>query len=279
MKEARSHFEVLRERVVRNCHENEIDCDQLNLDEALRRAVIFSNKDVEAFSDQNVGRFLENTWKLLPESNISLRSRGIYTIREYRMALQKMDTFLNSLNADHIFSYYLDTPSNDDFRQMVGRAKLNLTISGIYLRIKLIGSVLLEALADYSGGDAPLSLFVGDLPKPAEIALSLENFLPVLPAPANINSATDEVYRLLEIGRTGETAFDSKNSPLSLFMYKSLSEEEISKIYLYGIDYIDGRLSTNDFLAKIPSLTLTAVAKGCAALAITRRAALLSLIE
>ena len=273
-----THFEVLHNLLTELCLENKIDCQSLNLQETLIRAVVFSNKDVEAFADRDVGKFLENTWKLLPESNISLRSRGIYTIREYRMALQKMDSFLSNLKAEHIFSCYIDTPPQDEFNRMVEQARKNLLTSMIYLRIKLVASVLLEALANFSGGDAPLSLFAGDLPKPAEIAKTLEDFLPLLPIPLFINPETDDVYRLLEIGRTGENSFDSKNSPLSLFMYKSIDKNETERIYNYALEYIEGKINTEDFLAKFPSAVLAAVVKGCASIAITRRNLLLSLI-
>lgn len=39
----------------------------------VRRAVRLSNKVVGNFADPNPGRFLDNTWKLLPETNPSLR--------------------------------------------------------------------------------------------------------------------------------------------------------------------------------------------------------------
>ena len=61
------------------------------LDHAVCRAVRVGNRDVENFSDNDAARFLDNTWKLLPESNPALHSPMVYTVRDYRIALQKME--------------------------------------------------------------------------------------------------------------------------------------------------------------------------------------------
>ena len=88
--QGRRHFEVLEERLLSIQPWCGFDCTAEEIDNSLRRAVLFSNKDVETFAEANVARFLDITWKLLPEMNSALRSRGVYTVRDYRTAIQKM---------------------------------------------------------------------------------------------------------------------------------------------------------------------------------------------
>ena len=59
------------------------------LEEITERAVRLGNRDVSNFSDNDAARFLDNTWKLLPESNPVLHSPLVYTISDYRRALRR----------------------------------------------------------------------------------------------------------------------------------------------------------------------------------------------
>ena len=61
-------------------------------------------------------RFLDNTWKLLPESNPALHSPLVYTVRDYRIALQKMEGFLAWLPAERVFHTWGDEPKPRDPR-------------------------------------------------------------------------------------------------------------------------------------------------------------------
>ena len=47
----------------------------------IHRAIAFANIDVKDFALDDPGRFLSNTWKLLPESNVPLRSRGGFSTK------------------------------------------------------------------------------------------------------------------------------------------------------------------------------------------------------
>ncbi len=275
----KTHFEVLEERLTAICTTHHINCTDYDIDSILRRAVLFSNKDVETFAEENCARFLDSTWKLLPESNISLRFRGIYTVREYRLALQNMENFLSSLKAETIFSRYHDTPGAREYDKMVMQAQINISTAVLYLRIKLIASAILEALAEYSGGDAPLSLFVGDLPKPAENFRRIEDFLPVLPKPEFSGIVAEQVFQLLETGRSSETLFDSKHSPLSLYVYKQISLEDAQKLFTSSMELFRDRISATEFLKIIPESLLHPIILACSQMAYTRRAALLSLLE
>src|SRR6185436_7208889 len=67
------------------------DCPPAMIYSMVRQAVEVGNADVANFGDNDLSVFLDNTWKLLPEANPSLHSRGAYTIKSYRSSLQKME--------------------------------------------------------------------------------------------------------------------------------------------------------------------------------------------
>jgi hypothetical protein len=94
--------------------------------QAVELAVALSNGDVASFAEQDTALFLDGTWKLLPELNSSLRLKGIYSIRNYRQALQKMAGFLNFLNPDLIFNRYRNVPSAEEYADMVRLAYQNV---------------------------------------------------------------------------------------------------------------------------------------------------------
>ena len=64
-----------------------------DIPDMIRNAVILSNKDVGSFGEPDAASFLDSTWKLLPETNISLRRAEDYTIKDYRTSIQKMEGF------------------------------------------------------------------------------------------------------------------------------------------------------------------------------------------
>jgi hypothetical protein len=256
-----------------------LDLPEDSIDQTLKLAVLFSNQDVKTFADPNVAKFLDITWKLLPESNVALRLRGSYTIKDYRKALQRMRDFLANLNPENIFNQYLDTPPDRVFRKMQERATDNINIAVEYLRIKLVGMGILESLAEYTGGDAPLSLFAGEVPKAEGSIQRINDFLPDLPVPDHIKPQKDKIFRLLKFGRFSDESFDLKNSPLSLFIYLSLSVEEIENLDLKSREFFDGKINPETYFNFVPRHVLLAVAKGCASMALTRRDKLLSFIS
>lgn len=244
------------------------------IEAVIKRAVIFSNKDVGSFCDKDPTRFLDSTWKLLPEMNASLRSRELYSIRDYRQALQKMESFLDSLNLDNIFHCYKGVPDEKAFQQMVMYAHTNVSIAIEYLEVKLLAIIILEALAEITGGDVPLSLFMGDLQKEGENVKSPEDFLPIVEDSRFIDQSSP-VFKLLDSGRTSESSFDIKNSPLSAFLYKSMGPTKIKQFLSRAKEMIAGELSALDFLYIIGRPIVSAIAKTNAQMALTRKEQLL----
>ncbi|MBN1147635.1 MAG: hypothetical protein JXA78_10300 [Anaerolineales bacterium] len=246
------------------------------IDAILRNAVGFANQDVSSFAEQDPARYLDSTWKLLPETNEALRSQKLYSISDYRQALAKMATFLSGLDPKWIFHQYKGWPEPAAFKEMELQARRNITIAGEYLRIKLATHTLLEALAEVTGGNAPLSLFMGEIPTGDETLKRMEDYLPSI-SPSEYIDHASPVYILLESGRESKPVFDLKNSPLSLYLYCNLPPEGLARMVEAGEDMCVGRKSASDFLSAVDGKIVAAVARACAEMARTRRPALLAI--
>ena len=272
--EGKSHFELMEIRLPEIIQRYGLDISNLELIETIKTAVVFANKDIENFAEVDHGRFLDNTWKLLPEINAALRLPDVYSIGTYRQALIKMDAFFTNLDVETVFGQYRGVPADEDYERMVRLARTNIRVANIYLQIKILGITILEALACATGGDAPLSLFMGDGPREGVSIKRLEYFLPELDDPTWINH-TSTIYQLLESGRTGEASFDMKNSPLSLFVYKAVPPEQITRYLQLSRDFYSGALSPIDFLNQIDQTVIRPIARASSIMVYTRRQALL----
>jgi hypothetical protein len=268
------YLNLLEGRLVDICARRQIPLPQDEIEAALKFAAVFANKDIDSFAEGDPGKFLDSTWKLLPETNVALRSRATYTVRDFRQALQKMETFLNSLDPDNIFSCYRGSPPPEVFELMMARAHQNLGIAREYLQLKWLAMAVVEALAEASGGDAPLSLFMGDMPKGSDKALNFDDLLPEVELPGWVDPDAI-MYKLLAVGRVSETSFDVKNSPLALLLYTSLPPSKIAVLLAQAQEMFAGRLRPEDLLAQIDRRVVVAVAKAAAAMAPTRREKLL----
>jgi hypothetical protein len=240
--------------------------------QGVRWAVSFANRDVANFGEKEVTRFLDNTWKLLPESNPSLRTQGVYSIRSYRVALQGMEGFLRTLDPRTIFGRYRDTPPAEEYRRMEKRGERNVITARGYLGIKLLTAAILEALAEISGGDAPVALFMGDLDA-RQKGSKLDDYLPAFRPSADLQ--LDPTLRdLLANGRASASRFDLQNSPLSLFIYLHLGTDGVRAHLDEARHVFDGALTPRRFLDAFPGNMIAAIAEGCGRMAFTRREAL-----
>jgi hypothetical protein len=242
------------------------------LTDAVRLAVVFANGDVANFADREVTRFLDNTWKLLPETNPLLRFQGVYSVKSYRSALQKMEGFLQTLDPNTIFARHGGVPTEKEYRQKLKRAERNVITARAYLGIKLLTAAILEALAEISGGDAPMSLFMGDIGAKGP-GSRLEDHLPEYRAP-NAVVLDITLHDLLAHGRASASSFDLQNSPLSLFIYLHLGTEGFRDFLGAARRMFDGALDARAFLDTLPRGLVIGIAEGCAKMAFTRRPAL-----
>jgi hypothetical protein len=246
------------------------------LDATLRRAVRFGNRDVENFSDNDPARFLDNTWKLLPESNPALHSPQVYTVRDYRIALQKMEGFLALLSPERVFHAWADEPKPEVHARRVARTAGNLELAVRYLRAKLYSIALVEAIAEVTGGDVPLDFFMGGIKSAARESMKrIEQFLPVHAGA----DADPPLNRLLVEGRASESNFDTRPSPIGAYLMAIVGEATMMKGVEHAKRWWAGAGTPSDFLAAQPAKPTAAVARAAANIVDTRRDRLFALAE
>lgn len=235
------------------------------------QAVLLANRDVRNFAEEDAARFLDNTWKLLPESNPALQFGGLYTIERYAQALYKMHGFLSALKPETIFHRFADQPDEDEYRSLLARAKHNLAIGTRYLGMKLVSAGLLHALAQLSGGDAPVAYFMGDL-QPKGPGGQLSDHLPAT-SPEGVRTADsdDELFRLLAHGRASESRFDLQHSPLSLFIYRSVDDAGLAEAVANARRLLRGEIEADGYLRILPAPVVRGVATAVGTIAFTRR--------
>lgn len=248
------------------------------LDEMLRRAVRVGNRDVENFAHNEASQFLDNTWKLLPESNPALHYPMVYTVRDYRVALQKMEGFLAWLPADRVFHTWGDEPKPEIHARRVARTAGNLELAVRYLRAKLYSIALVEALAELTGGDVPLDYFMGG----AKTATNqrdmkrIENYLPYLGSAKDLDPP---LQRLLAEGRASESSFDTKPSPVGAFLHSTVGEAAVMKGVEMAKRWWAGAGDATSFLAAQPPRPVAAIARAAANIVDMRRDRLFALAE
>jgi hypothetical protein len=254
------------------------------LEETLCRAVRVGNRDVENFSDNDPARFLDNTWKLLPESNPALHSPMVYTVRDYRIALLKMEGFLAWLPAERVFHSWNDEPRPEIHARRVARTTGNLELAVRYLRAKLYSIGVVEALAEVSGGDVPIDYFMGGHKASRASSDSealagmrrIEQFLPALPDASDLDPS---LHRLLAEGRASESSFDTGPSPLGAFLHATVGEREVMRGVELAKRWWAGAGDGAAFLASQPKRPVAAIARAAANIVDTRRDRLFALAE
>jgi hypothetical protein len=247
------------------------------LEQAVCRAVRVGNRDVENFSDNDAARFLDNTWKLLPESNPALHSPMVYTVRDYRIALLKMEAFLSWLPAERVFHSWNDEPRPEIHARRVARTAGNLELAVRYLRAKLYSIGLIEAIAEVTGGDVPVDYFMGGLKSPCRPDMKrIDQFLPVLPDAHDLDLP---LHRLLAEGRASESSFDTGPSPLGAFLHATVGEREVMKGVDMAKKWWAGVLDPMAFLASQPKRPVAAIARAAGNIIDTRRDRLFALAE
>ncbi|MGB3239381.1 MAG: hypothetical protein WBB29_13865 [Geitlerinemataceae cyanobacterium] len=253
----------------------DLNLSEMELRETVKRAVRVANRDVLGFAHPNPAMFLDNTWNLLPETNHNLMHINAYTVREYRVALQKMEGFMNFLTAEVVFRQFDGEPDDRTYHRMVETAGKNIEIAKLYLGSKLFAIAVVEALSLRVGLSIPLSTMMGDHPSQTPKCAQLEDFIPDIQAnkPPQ-NDLEQEVLTLLEQGRTQSAAYDIKHSPLATFMVKSVGFEEICCQRQRAQEFFQGSLSAEDFLAGCNAELTEAIATGVLQLFDSRKSAL-----
>ena len=247
------------------------------LDAMIRQAVRFGNHDVENFAYADPGRFLDNTWKLLPESNPSLFSPTVYTVRDYRIALMKMEGFLAGLAPERVFHAWGSEPGDAIHAARVTQTAINVALAVRYLRCKLYSIAIVEALCDATGGQVPLDYFMGGFPAPGAPEPSrVEHHLPRL---ERVGVVEPLLHALLAIGRASESSFDTGPSPLAAYLHLGCGEDGIATGLVAARAVWRGELTAEAFLAAQPPRATAGIARAAAEVADTRKARLRALAD
>lgn len=122
-------------------------------------AVRIANADVQSFGKSDFRQFIDNTWEILAETNGDFQEAGAYSIRTYREALCRMESFFCELDPRVIWRRHGDVPDDEAFRVMDACSRENLRGALEYLKKYIAVLSVMEALA---GGDGPVADFVGD---------------------------------------------------------------------------------------------------------------------
>lgn len=277
-----SPAERLYQRMIATNAEFDLKLDNDQLVQAVQRAVILANEDVGNFGTDDRGLFLDNTWNLLPESNAALRHQYLYTVEEFQFALFKMYGFFGFLQPSVIFSQFRNVPNDEELARRTLEAGRNLEIGRRYIGAKLLSLSVLAAIAELTGGDAPITLFMGDLPSRHRVSGRMEDTLPRYSKEVLAQSTVKvdwDVYRLLLYGRKSETSFDIKQSPLAAYLYAYLGDEETAGILKDIKTYPMNSEVAWELLARLPFSAIGLVGENMAAIAPSRSERILAILE
>ncbi len=237
------------------------------IDALVNDAVVIANRDVAGFAVEDPGIFLYVTWMLIEESNAPLAAVGVYSVQDFRRALQRMEGFLATLDPALVFHSYKNVPDAAEMARLTSRARANLEFSVHYLDAKLASIAIVEALSLETGGDAPVSMFLGDLRSVAEKSDRIEDFLPVPPPRADTDTL---LLGVLEEGRQLSSGGSLAASPLSAFLYRCIGLDGVVALVADAKQMFAGTLTPLEFLRRQPRAPLLAIIDGCTRIALSR---------
>ena len=240
------------------------------IDSILALAVQMANTDLHSFSEPELSRFLENTWKLLPEINPDFQTVGTYTIGEYCRSLMRMENFLTNLDPGVIFHQHNATPDIDTLNTLNTLATFNLRYASEYLRAKIVTMSVLQGIAELTGCDGPISYFTGaansDQPQIHDLLQP-----PELSTTASPPELKVHVLQILQNGRSGTIQFDTSSSPLAAYFYRLLGSVEITRQAGRVREVYAGKQDWAWLLSDLPRAMVDDVAAAIGTIAIARQ--------
>ena len=242
--------ELLHQRLISTNNQFNLRLTDEEIIQTVKRAVRVANRDVGGFGYSSSAVFLANTWSLLPETNHNLKKSGSYTVRDYRLAIQKMAGFMNFLKPELVFRQFQGEPDDQTYQGMVEQARKNIEVARLYLESKLVTNAILEALSLRLGQDVSLAIMMGELPNSGISVGRLGDSFPDLLKPYQPTTALEkEVLYLLEVGRSNGNTYDLKNSPLATFVAKYIGFDGIRQMKERSQEFFKGTISSEEFLA------------------------------
>ena len=267
--------DVLHERLTKLNQELHLGLSEQDLVDSVKRSVCLSNRDVENFASEHPAQFLDETWNLIPETNHDLLRANAYTVKQYRISLQKMEGFLSFLSSNLVFKQYLNEPNDEQFKDLSDKAERNIRIARLYLGMKLTSIAILEALSLRLGGDVSISMMMGELPQTGITLKTMMSFLPKIDNQVVLEGDDEiEVLSLLEEGRHLNTTYDLKNSPIAAFMLKSVGFEKMKQLLKESKAFFNGELTAEDLITKCPPDIIDSINKAILTLFDERKKAL-----
>lgn len=273
--------ELLYQRLVIVNKQFNLEWDDAQLVEVVKRSVRVTNRDVENFAYSNSADFLDNTWNLMPETNHELTNvNSSYTVAEYRWSLQKMEGFMNFLSPERVFQQFRGEPDEETYCQLLSRTSKNLEVAKLYLGCKLVSIGVIEALSTRLGRDIPVSTMMGELPTSQIKTPALVNFLPNIECFKEPETEVEtEVLELLSKGRNQDSPYDLKNSPIATFMVKSIGFVEMKYLIERAKEFFAGKITASEFLSDCNADVVKAIALGVGQLFESRARYITSILQ
>lgn len=215
-----------------------------DIQKIVERGVRLANKDVVGFTSESPGYFLDDTWKLIPETNHDLWPFNICTISTYRLALQKMEIFLSALKPESVIRKYKNEPSDEKYAYLIYFTKRNLEIACTYLGVKLLSCAVLEALSSRNFKEQPSEILSTKL---------TQNSIPAEKFESTLSAKIDEdLLSLLKQKRSLELGCDKISSQISIVILKEIGLEKAQNLLYEARQFFSGERSSEDFLFHCP---------------------------
>jgi hypothetical protein len=273
--------DLLEKRITQVSKSLNIAIGKHEIKNAVKSAVDIANRDVIGFSFEDFGRFSAQTWQLILEGNPVFKN-PMFTISQYRSALLKVEKFYSQLNPALIYHEY-DHPNvnNHQTREKIKRAKSNLAIGIEYFQTKLLTMAFLEAIAELTGGDAPLVLFAGQLSqKDVKKPIVMEDFLDM-----NIPEHTEAKPNPKVLEALDDMLFDAlsldtkKEHTMSSYIYTRTAQSKRLELFDCAKALFDKKLNPTDYLGSMDEKVRNSLIHAIAAMASTRKPQILELVD
>ena len=260
--------ESLFHRLVKVNEKYNLAFSEDDLVKAVQRAADLGNRDLANFCTPERAVFLSNTWNLLPESNISLRNTTVFRSADFALALKKMTGFFEFLDPELVYMSFRDPGEKKLVARKTEMARTNIEVATKYMHCKQLSIAIVAAIAELSGGDAPLALFLGDLPERHHVSTSIDDL--IFPEDPKEGLEMDHrVFELLRNGRESESNFDIKHSPLAAYLYSLVGDEGVNKSLKHAVHPMDEDHAWC-LLKSLPMEAIATIVAACAEIAITR---------
>jgi hypothetical protein len=197
-----------------------------------------------------------------------LAAIGVYTLRDYREALTRMQIFLQGLRPERVFHHYAGFPQAEEFERLTTVAASNIAFALSFLQLKMTSISIIEALALETGGNCPVSMFLGDIRSTFGTPERVEDYLPSGPKTQELDT---QILQVLEKGRPEDSRNDLTVSPLTAYMYRCLGVAGSATALANAQHMASGAMQPARFLATLPPGMMEIVIDACARIAISRR--------